>query len=114
MTTSYKYSISLALGKAGARTQKMAIYHFRIATPPLFCTAKMPLRKLLHIWPALPLVINLDYRSLGLCNPKDRFENLIAALEHRDRIFQIDIIDPPDSIWQQPFPALKSLWLESH
>jgi hypothetical protein len=87
----------------------------------LFCTAKMPVRKLLDIWPALPLVINFDYRSLRELNPKDRFENLIAALEHRDRIHQLDIIDPPDSMWQQiatvmqePFPALTSLWLESH
>jgi hypothetical protein len=44
------------------------------------------------------LGIGKSYRSLGVCNPKDRFENLIAALEHRDRILQINIIDSPDSI----------------
>jgi F-box-like len=81
----------------------------------LFCTEKAPVRKMLHIWPALPLAILLfyDYPWDKLDNP---FDNLIAALEHRDRVRQIRIINTVNYLWDQivtamqgPFPTLKYL-----
>jgi hypothetical protein len=45
-------------------------------------------------------------------------DNIIAALEHNDRICELDLFDIPSSqlekvlaAMQQPFPALTRLWL---
>jgi F-box-like len=98
----------------------------------LFCTERSPVRKLLDVWPAFPLVIMIlfdydDYSSSWSdCGNPEHFsehslhsDNLIAAFEHRDRIRQIDIINPPDYLWEQivtamqgPFPVLRSFSFE--
>jgi F-box-like len=84
----------------------------------LFCTPKVPVRKLLDIWPTFPLVVENDSEW----SSEDKFDNFIAALEHRDRVQKITIRDPltRDGLWeriatvmQEPYPELTSLSLES-
>jgi hypothetical protein len=99
-------------------------WRFVIFTSPLrlelqlFCTPKVPVRKLLDIWPTFPLVVEVDSEW-----PREaKIDNLIAALEHRDRVQKITISDPltRDGLWeriatvmQEPFPELNYLSLES-
>jgi hypothetical protein len=46
----------------------------------LFCTTETPVRDALDVWPPLPLLIHgSDSPSLGV-------DNVIAALEHSDRV----------------------------
>ena len=47
----------------------------------LVCTTRTPTRDTLDIWPALPLII---WRFSGY--PKGSVDNIIAGLEHRDRV----------------------------
>ncbi|KAH9964044.1 hypothetical protein BGW80DRAFT_1255188 [Lactifluus volemus] len=93
----------------------------------LFCTEKSPVRKLLDVWPPFPLVIRLNYDHWYPAweGPKeciDSMDNLVAALEHRDRVhgIQVDTADAPDHLCEQiftamggPFPALRSLSFRS-
>jgi hypothetical protein len=82
----------------------------------LVCTPITPVRKLLDIWPTFPLVVENKRSSV------DKFDNLIAALEHSDRVQKITIRDPPTrgglweriaTVMEEPFPELTSLCLES-
>ena len=77
----------------------------------LCCTATTPARMSLNVWPALPLLIWAG-------GPVD---NVIAELEHSDRIHQIEIFLNPyttreiEKLWtamQVPFPELTVLYLE--
>jgi hypothetical protein len=88
----------------------------------LFCTEKSPVRRLLDVWPEFPLSIQFDYLRSRWDNLEDTFDNLVAALERRDRIRQIhvNLPDPPESFREHivtamegPFPALTCLSLES-
>ena len=82
----------------------------------LNCRASTPVRETLDIWPLLPIAIET--------NPYDRWsdkwgvDNIVAALEHSDRICQLELTLCPNSqfekvlaVMQQPFPALASLGL---
>ena len=65
----------------------------------LLCSQQKPVRKTLDVWPALPIVIS------GRGNPSSYVhgvDNIIAALEHPDRVRHI-------SLWEVPIPALESL-----
>jgi hypothetical protein len=80
----------------------------------LLCTNKRPVKKMLDIWPALPIVVSGGYDTV------DGIENIIAALEHNDRIHKIIFEDISDQLLEgigavppQPFPALTFLRLES-
>jgi hypothetical protein len=86
----------------------------------LVCTPGTPVRKLLDIWPALPLVIHIHTTRRKLRPPKERLKDLIAALEHRDRVRQVKIVNsnsspfgPITTEMQEPLPALTSLELSS-
>ena len=76
----------------------------------LYCTARTPVRQTLDVWPLLPIVIKV--------HSIDRWNNgnILAALEHNDRISKLAISDIPSSetenalaALQQPFPALTYL-----
>ena len=80
----------------------------------LLCTARTPVRKILDVWPLLPIVIRIYGDGNG------GVDTFFAALEHKDRICQLELVDFPRSLshWkkvlaemQQPFPALKRLLL---
>src|SRR6266566_2710866 len=70
----------------------------------LFCTDKTPVKETLAVWPPLPIVIV----QMGQPTHTD---NIIAALEHNDRVCQIHLVHIIDSkleevlaAMQQPFP----------
>jgi hypothetical protein len=78
----------------------------------LLCTASTPVRETLAVWPPLPIVIRIySYKRWGE-------GNIVAALEHGDRICEIDLFDMPSSqldkvlpAMQRPFPVLTHLRL---
>ena len=79
----------------------------------LVCQESTPARDTLDVWPALPLVI-LCYEGIR------SMDNIIAVLECRDRVCQIDLVNvqSPDleiylAAMQQPFPELTHLFLRS-
>ena len=79
----------------------------------LLCTQRT-LRDALHVWPALPLVISDRY---CLTNGLD---NIVALLEHSDRVCQISFINLPSlhflktvlKAMRKPFPQLTDLLLD--
>jgi hypothetical protein len=78
----------------------------------LYCEAKTPVRRMLNIWPELPIVVSTHgHQQWGM-------DNIFAALEHIDRICVLGLLDIPRSQsekvlaeMQQPFPALTHLYL---
>jgi hypothetical protein len=79
----------------------------------LFCTDTRPVKKLLDIWPPLPIYIAAGLaRGWGVTN-------LMAALAQQDRVCGIFIFAVPNSLLQnavamKPFPALTTLILTSN
>ena len=81
----------------------------------LVCTTKTPARDTLDVWPSLPLLIrDSAYLTTGL-------DNIVALLEHSDRVCQINLMGVPGShlekisaAMQEPFPELIHLLLWSH
>jgi len=74
----------------------------------LRCTLKTPARDLLDIWPALPLFIQ------GHIYEESDVDNIIAALERRDRVCKISLKSHLEKVlgsMQEPFPDLTSLTL---
>ena len=82
----------------------------------LWCTPCTPVREKIDAWPLLPIQVlgnGPDYEEWGV-------DNIIAVLEHNDRIRELQLYDYPNSqmekvlaAMQQPFPALEDLWLVS-
>jgi hypothetical protein len=81
----------------------------------LVCTARKPVRRMLAVWPPLPIVVKQHGR------PTSRWgvDNIVAALEHNDRIREIDLWHVPSSLLEkvlaaikERFPALTSLGLQ--
>jgi hypothetical protein len=80
----------------------------------ILCTPKVPARRLLNVWPAFPL--RIYFYPTYPQEPEENLDNLIAALEHPDRVSEVNITSPSDSLWdqvlavmQEPFPALTHL-----
>ena len=80
----------------------------------LLCSASTPAREMLTIWPPLPIVIR-EYRHSA-----SNEDNIIAALEHPDRVCEVQLKGVPSLLlekllpaMQEPFPALTYLWLET-
>jgi hypothetical protein len=74
----------------------------------LVCTAGTPAREMLDIWPVLPIFI----RVFGL-NAGQGIDNVVAALEHNDRVREIYVEDASNSAletfaaaMQRPFDEL--------
>jgi hypothetical protein len=84
----------------------------------LYCTDSTPVVKMLDVWPPLPIVINVSFRSR---NPLPDTDNIISALKHNlnslnDRICQLELILVSSERvletiqhLQKPFPALTLL-----
>jgi hypothetical protein len=80
----------------------------------LFCIDGTPVRKMLDVWP--PLLIDID------CYPVDHRvgDNIIAALEHPNRVRRIGLgsisisLERLVDLMQEPFPAMESLYLEKY
>jgi hypothetical protein len=78
------------------------------------CTAKKPVREMLDVWPKFPITI------WGYDPPTRGVDNIVAALEQKDRIRRINLHVVETSQWegifaamQEPFQALRDLRLES-
>jgi hypothetical protein len=88
----------------------------------LLCTRVTPVRAMLDIWPALPIEIYDDWT--WRCPMAMGPDNIIAALEHSDRVCSIHLHQFPSLEWkglataismQVPFPELThlDLWWSS-
>ncbi|KAI0302591.1 hypothetical protein BC826DRAFT_422383 [Russula brevipes] len=78
----------------------------------LFCTQKVPVRKSLDVWPAFPIVISYSPWEKVVVGGMD---NLIAALERKDRVHEINLAGVSRFMaeMQEPFPELSRLDLSS-
>ena len=80
----------------------------------LNCTARTPVRKMLDIWPPLPIVIRASGDKIS--GVVEELDNIFAALKHKDRISAIDFghirLGNVLAEMEQPFPALQALTLE--
>ncbi len=81
------------------------------------CTTRTRMRDMLHIWPALPLVVRGDWYTTSRGEGTD---NIVAALEHNDRVCEISLAKFSSSMLeriaaeiQEPFPALTRLLITS-
>jgi hypothetical protein len=80
----------------------------------LLCTERIQVKKMLDIWPALPIVI----QYFG--PPGSSVDNMFAALEHSDRLHSITLcgLDPGSELekvvamMQDSFPVLTDLRLD--
>ena len=79
----------------------------------LYCTERRPVRKMLDVWPALPIVI---WNSVDPTSLVEGADNIIAALEHNDRVYEINLGNVPNWLLKRlagvmlgPFPSLTSL-----
>ena len=79
----------------------------------LRCTPKTPVRDTLDIWPPFPLVVD------NIAGPTEDMDNVVAALERRDRVDRIHLYEVNGSSFekvlaemQEPFPELMFLYLE--
>ena len=79
----------------------------------LHCKARTPVRETLYVWPPLPIVIRVSGYEMWA------EDNILAALEHNDRICHLDLLNLPSSksekvlaAMQRPFPALTHLALK--
>ena len=77
----------------------------------LHCNARTPVREILDVWPPLPIVIRHSYEKWG-------DDNIVAALEHNNRIYELALWRISSSQFenvlaamQQPFPKLTDMLL---
>jgi hypothetical protein len=89
----------------------------------LLCTLQTPARDILDIWPPLPLIIHdrtSDDAYYIFDDIPSRVDNIIAALEHNDRVCQIELEDlssrkleyvTDSAAMHKPFPELTDLYL---
>jgi len=85
----------------------------------LYCSFKRPARKMLDVWPPLPLVIANITDDPTSPEPEDP-DNVLAALEHSDRVYDIylgavqgHLLESVVGVMEGPFPSLESLVLNS-
>lgn len=76
------------------------------------CTNRTLVREKLEVWPALPIVIS------GECNSQVCLDRIMATLEHRDRVCQIELsfmweLEGVLEALEQRFPELRVLKLHS-
>jgi F-box-like len=85
----------------------------------LLCTIRRPVRVRLDIWPALPIILagSVDPTTL----PMESADNILTALEHRDRVCHISLQHLPNALvgrlaaaMCEPFQALTYLELRSN
>ena len=88
----------------------------RFLNVQLHCTAKTPVREMLDVWPALPIAMQQSCFS-----PKDQTDNILAALEHHDRVYEINLsvltssfLEQVGQVMRKPFPALTDLTLRAY
>ena len=78
------------------------------------CLASTPVRETLDVWPRFPIVV------AGTLKEETGVDNLVAVVEHNDRICEFSLLHALSSqlekvlaAMQQPFPALTRLQLQN-
>ncbi|KAH9171741.1 hypothetical protein EDB89DRAFT_1069319 [Lactarius sanguifluus] len=85
----------------------------------ILCSFGTPVRKNLAIWPAFPIVIYYPYCYSKTGIPPDDEDDVIAALEHRDRLCSLMLVvadlqlEKITNVMQEPFPMLTDLFIGS-
>ena len=79
----------------------------------LQCRESTPVRETLDVWPRLPIVV------MGTINEECGVDNIVAVLEHNDRIYEFSLwnfsssqLENVFAAMRQPFPALTHLQLQ--
>ena len=89
----------------------------------LLCSPKTPARDTLDIWPPLPLIIQDPSGVHNHWNGTSSVDNIMAALQHNDRVCQIKLryLPSPElesvtdsAAMQKPFLELTDLWLNTY
>ncbi len=81
----------------------------------ILCTYGTPVRKNLCIWPAFPVIIDYRYPYSKRGNTPNDEDNVIAALEHPDRVCCVgllitsSLLGKMTTVIQEPFPVLTRL-----
>ena len=81
----------------------------------IVCKRGTPVRKDLGIWPAFPVVIDYRYYDRDFAIPSSDEDNIIAALEHPDRVCYLELyvtnfqLEKMVTAMQVHFPLLTSL-----
>ncbi len=85
----------------------------------ILCTHGTPVRKNLDCWPAFPIVVDYcGYHRNGfetVAPPSEYYDNVIAALEHSDRVCSIrmsvtgSLLEMVVTVLQKSFPMLTSV-----
>ena len=70
----------------------------------LVCSDKTPVRRTLDIWPPFPIVIYQHF------HPARDMDNILAALEHIDRISRITLYHVPSAQMEKVKPAMQDLF----
>ena len=79
----------------------------------ILCTDRTPVRKSIGIWPPFPIAIGYPYPETRIASKNE--DNIIAALEHPDRVRYLGLEIPRFqlkkmvTVMQDPFPVLASL-----
>ena len=68
----------------------------------IFCSERIPVRENLDFWPPFPIVLTVDY-YLRLGD-----DNILATLEHHDRVSRIEIQNITSSLWEKVLPLLQN------
>jgi len=81
----------------------------------LRCTYRSPVKKMLYVWPALPILIDVHIPN----SRQSGVTNIIAALKRHDLVCKIKIWGVPNSLLKSPavklpFPELTHLTLRSN
>lgn len=86
----------------------------------LVCTNGTPVREMLNIWPTLPIVVQTQFHARSQWEDSKYTDNIIAALEHGDRVCQIGLRNLPfhhlplfTEILEESFPALTRLHIDT-
>ncbi|KAH9171739.1 hypothetical protein EDB89DRAFT_1069246 [Lactarius sanguifluus] len=85
----------------------------------ILCSFGTPVRKNLAIWPAFPIVIYYPSYSSKNGIPPDDEDDVIAALEHRDRLCSLNLcvtelqLEKITKVMREPFPMLTDLHIDS-
>ena len=82
----------------------------------IHCTARTHVKEMLDIWPIAPIEICCGWSPLATFLQHGGVDNIIAALEHNERVCQIDLdgfpgllLDRVTAAMQKPFPDLTHL-----
>ena len=77
----------------------------------LHFSPRVRVRKMLNVWPLLPII--MEAHRLEMLGPQlDRVDNVVAALEHNNRVHQLTLIDISSSQFEKVSPPMQELFPE--